>query len=61
MIKKTFLAVIPARGGNEIIKFKNIQKVLKDKTLLDLSYIYAKKCNLLTELLLILSQKNKFL
>ena len=42
--KKTFLALIPARGGSKEVKFKNIRKIKKNKTLLDLAYTFANKC-----------------
>ncbi len=52
MIKnKSFLIIIPARGGSKGVKFKNIRKVKNDKTLLDLSYSFANKCKFVDEII----------
>ena len=50
--KKTFLAVIPARGGSKGIKFKNIQKVKNNNTLLDLAYNYASSCTFIDKIVI---------
>ncbi len=48
---KSFLVLIPARGGSKGIKFKNIRKVIGNKTLLDLSYSFAKKCKFVDKII----------
>ena len=52
MIKnKSFLALIPARGGSKGVKFKNIKKVKKNKTLLDLTHTFASKCSFIDKVI----------
>ena len=66
MIKnKTFLALIPARGGSKGAKFKNIRKVKANKTLLDLTHTFASKCSFIDKVIVstdhkkIISECNK--
>ena len=49
---KTFLVIIPARGGSKGVKLKNIKKIKNNKTLLDLSYSFAKKCNFVDKIII---------
>ncbi len=49
---KTFLVIIPARGGSKGVKLKNIRKIKNNKTLLDLSYSFAKKCNFVDKIII---------
>ena len=49
---KTFLVIIPARGGKKGVKLKNIRKIKNNKTLLDLSYSFAKKCNFVDKIII---------
>ena len=44
------LVIIPARSGSKGIKDKNIKKI-KNKPLLSYSIDYAKKCNLVDEII----------
>jgi CMP-N,N'-diacetyllegionaminic acid synthase len=49
---RTFLAIIPARGGSKGVRFKNIRKVTKNDTLLDLTYSFASKCNFIDKIII---------
>ena len=40
---KSFLTIIPARGGSKGVKFKNIRKIINNDTLLDIAYSFANK------------------
>ncbi len=52
ILNKSFLVIIPARGGSKGIKFKNIKKVIGNKTLLDLVYSFSKKCKFIDEIII---------
>jgi len=52
ILNKSFLVIIPARGGSKGIKLKNIQKVTPKKTLLDLAYSFAKKCTFVDKIII---------
>ena len=57
-----FLCIIPARSGSKGIKNKNIQKI-KKLTLIEHSYIFAKKFNEFNEIIISTDSKKylKFL
>ncbi len=52
ILNKSFLAIIPARGGSKGVRFKNIRKIIKKKTLLDLTYSFAKKCTFVDKIII---------
>tara|TARA_B110000977_G_C11009647_1_gene467131 strand:+ start:236 stop:937 length:702 start_codon:yes stop_codon:yes gene_type:complete len=49
---KSFLTIIPARGGSKGVKFKNIRKIINNDTLLDLAYSFANKCNFIDKIII---------
>ncbi len=52
------LCIIPARSGSKAIKNKNLQKIKKNKSLIELAYDVAKKSKLFNEVIVSTDSKN---
>ena len=56
ILGKKIICLIPARGGSKGIKLKNLKKI-KNKSLLEMTGIFAKECNFIDSILLIVTTR----